>query len=123
MREYQVKRAMPSRIDRVGQTPTASRDGHSVGDVRQHPTYKTAASNDTGAEVVNSRMETPRDPSGFVHDFKNQLGIVLGFAELLIAATPDEDPRKADIREIRDAAQTALGLVERLESTLHPDGE
>lgn len=68
-------------------------------------------------------METPWDPSSFVHDFKNQMGIVLGFTELLIAATPDEDPRKADIREIREAAQTALGLVERLGSTLHPDGE
>lgn len=68
-------------------------------------------------------METPWDPSAFVHDFKNQLGIVMGFAELLIAETPDGDPRKADIREIREAAQTALDLVERLNSTLHPDAE
>lgn len=114
---------MLSSYDRVGQTPTASRDRHCVSDVRQHPTYKTAASTDTGTEVANSRMEMPWDPSGFVHDFKNQLGIVLGFTELLIAETPDDDPRKADIREIREAAQAALDLVERLKSALRPDGE
>lgn len=68
-------------------------------------------------------MGTPWDPSGFIHDFKNQLGIVLGFAELLIAETPDDDPRKADIREIRSAAQIALELVERLKNTPRPRGE
>ena len=54
-----------------------------------------------------------RSPT-LVHDFKNQLGIVLGFAELLIAETPDHDPRKADLQEIHKAAGEALKLLSRL---------
>lgn len=59
-------------------------------------------------------MEPLAAPPALVHDFKNQLGIVLGFAELLIAETPDDDPRKADMCEIRQAAEAALSLLARL---------
>lgn len=34
--------------------------------------------------------------SSLIHDFKNQLGIVLGFSEPLLADLADTDPRKAD---------------------------
>ena len=59
-------------------------------------------------------MEPSPIPPMFVHDFKNQLGIVLGFSELLISETPDDDPRKADMLEIHKAAIGALALLERL---------
>jgi signal transduction histidine kinase len=48
------------------------------------------------------------------HDFKNQLAIILGFAELLLTESPAGDPRRGDFEEILKAAETALNLLARL---------
>jgi hypothetical protein len=48
------------------------------------------------------------------HDFKNQLAIICGFAEILLADTADGDPRRRDLEEIHTAALTALDLLARL---------
>ena len=48
------------------------------------------------------------------HDFKNQLAIIRGFAEILIAEAPPGDPRRRDLEEIHKAAVTALDLLARL---------
>ena len=48
------------------------------------------------------------------HDFKNQLSIVLGFAEMLLAGAPADDPRRGDFEEIHKAATTALDLLARV---------
>lgn len=49
----------------------------------------------------------------FKHDLKNQLGIVLGFIELLIEDTPETDPRRQDMLEIRKAASASLAILNR----------
>ena len=48
------------------------------------------------------------------HDFKNQLAIIRGFAELLIAEAPADVPRRRDLEEIHKAAMNGLALLERL---------
>ena len=48
------------------------------------------------------------------HDFKNQLAIIRGFAEILLAETDVTDPRHRDLQEIYKAAVTALELLDRL---------
>ena len=48
------------------------------------------------------------------HDFKNQLAIIRGFSEILLAEAAAGDPRRRDLEEIHKAAVTALDLVERL---------
>jgi hypothetical protein len=48
------------------------------------------------------------------HDFKNHLGIILGFSEILIADAAAGDPRRGDFEEIRNAAVAALDLVARV---------
>lgn len=45
------------------------------------------------------------------HDISNQLGIILGFAELLLDEMDPGDARRADIQEIAAAAQKALDLI------------
>jgi signal transduction histidine kinase len=45
------------------------------------------------------------------HDITNQLGIILGFAELLLDEMDPGDARRADIQEIAAAAQKALDLI------------
>jgi signal transduction histidine kinase len=45
------------------------------------------------------------------HDITNQLGIILGFAELMLDEMDPGDARRADIQEIAAAAQKALDLI------------
>ena len=47
----------------------------------------------------------------WTHDLKNQIGIVLGFSELLLGDLEPDDPRRADAQEIHDAACRALELL------------
>jgi hypothetical protein len=51
------------------------------------------------------------------HDFKNQLAIIRGFAEILVAEATPGDPRRADLEEIHKAAVKALELL----ASLYPD--
>ena len=48
------------------------------------------------------------------HDFKNQLAIIRGFSEILLAESAAADPRRRDLEEIHKAAITALELLARL---------
>ena len=51
------------------------------------------------------------------HDLKNQLGIVLGYSELILADMDNSDPLRADLEEIRKAGQQAMALVVELGET------
>ena len=53
----------------------------------------------------------PLTSSRWRHDITNQLGIILGFAELLLDEMDPADARRADIQEIATAAQKALDLI------------
>jgi len=48
------------------------------------------------------------------HDLANQLGIIRGFAELLLAGAADDDPLRVDFEEIHKAATAALDLLARM---------
>lgn len=48
------------------------------------------------------------------HDFKNQLAIIRGFAEILLDEAAVGDPRRRDLEEIHRAAVTALDLLARV---------
>jgi signal transduction histidine kinase len=52
------------------------------------------------------------------HDFKNQLAIIRGFAEILLAEAAAGDPRRRDLEEIHKAAVNALDLLARM---YHPE--
>jgi hypothetical protein len=61
-------------------------------------------------------MDDDKAPLGTLkHDLKNQLGIVLGFIELLIEETPEDDSRHVDMLEIRKATYASLALLDRLQ--------
>jgi signal transduction histidine kinase len=48
------------------------------------------------------------------HDFKNQLAIIRGFSEILVAELEEGDPRRRDVEEIYKAAVAALTLLDRM---------
>ncbi len=55
------------------------------------------------------------------HDFKNQLAIILGFSDILLAEAAPSDPRRGDFKEIHTAATAALDLLARLFPTPRAD--
>jgi signal transduction histidine kinase len=53
------------------------------------------------------------DESDFDHTLKNQLAIILGYADLLMEDLSPEDPRFEDLQEIHKAALSAVALFDR----------
>ena len=47
------------------------------------------------------------------HAVKNHLAVILGFCELLLADTPEEDHRHQDLQEINRAARALIALFKR----------
>ena len=58
-----------------------------------------------------------REPD-LLHQFKNQLGIIVGFCDLLVDELPEDDPKRMDILEIRKAGRAAMALVPELAKRL-----
>ena len=50
------------------------------------------------------------------HDLKNQLGVIVGYAELIQQRLDQSNPLRSEVDEIMRAAQHALMLVRQLES-------
>jgi signal transduction histidine kinase len=50
----------------------------------------------------------------FVHDMKNMLGIIIGYSSLLLDDMTADDPRRADVDEIRKAGEDAVALLDGL---------
>ena len=48
------------------------------------------------------------------HDFRNQLAIIRGFAEVLLSEAAPGDPRSRDLEEIHKASMNALNLLDRV---------
>ena len=57
---------------------------------------------------------TPSDIQKLRHDLKNQLGIVVGFSEILLNEMDAADRHRPDVQEIHLAAMNALDLLSRL---------
>ncbi len=51
---------------------------------------------------------------GIAHDFNNLLTVVIGFSELLLIDTDEQDPAYADLQKINKAGQKGADLVGRL---------
>jgi hypothetical protein len=58
--------------------------------------------------------EPTRSLGRWRHDMKNQIGIVLGFSDLLIQEMDPADRRRADLQEIHTAATRAMELLAML---------
>lgn len=58
--------------------------------------------------------EMPLGEPACLHAFKNQLSIVIGFADLLMADFPAGDFRRRDVEEIRKAGCAAVSLIPTL---------
>ena len=61
--------------------------------------------------------DEPRQPDSKVFDtatihlLNNHLGVILGFVDLVLEETPEGDPRRRDLLEIKQAAAAAIALM------------
>jgi hypothetical protein len=60
--------------------------------------------------------------SRFVHDMKNMLGIVIGYSNLLLDDMAADDPKRADVDEIRKAGENAVALLETWKAASPDEG-
>jgi signal transduction histidine kinase len=67
-----------------------------------------------GEAAVSEEAERPDSNRVLVHDFRNLLAVIVNYCELIAAETTDPEAIKADIAEIRTAAERALELTEKL---------
>ncbi len=56
-----------------------------------------------------------------VHEFKNQLSIIVGFCDLLMTTVPPDSQARRDIAQIQRASEAALDLLPELARRLDPD--
>jgi hypothetical protein len=61
----------------------------------------------------NMAQESP-----LVHQLKNHLAIIVGFCDLLLEGMAQDDPKRADIEEMRKAGQAALDLLPDLSARI-----
>jgi hypothetical protein len=68
----------------------------------------------TGEAAVGGGPERPDPDRVLVHDFRNLLAVIVNYCELIAAETTDPEAIKADVAEIRIAAERALELTDKL---------
>jgi hypothetical protein len=68
----------------------------------------------TGEAALGGGPERPDPDRVLVHDFRNLLAVIVNYCELIAAETTDPDAIKADVAEIRIAAERALELTDKL---------
>ena len=72
----------------------------------------------SGEAAVSEGTEQPDANRVLVHDFRNLLAVIVNYCELIADETTDPEAIKADIVEIRTAADRALELTEELRRRL-----
>ena len=49
-----------------------------------------------------------------IHEFRNLLAVIVNYSDLIADETNDPDAVKADIQEVRSAAERAIALTEKI---------
>lgn len=62
--------------------------------------------------MIDEKTQPPMTLSSeTIHVLRNHVGIILGFVDLVLDDTPEEDPRRHDLVEIKQAAVSAAVLL------------
>ena len=68
----------------------------------------------TGETSLSRHDDHPDESRVLIHDLRNLLAVIVNYCELIAAETNDPEAIKADIAEIRLAADRAIALSEKL---------
>jgi two-component system, cell cycle sensor histidine kinase and response regulator CckA len=63
---------------------------------------------------------------GIAHDFNNLISVIKGYTEILLENLPEDDPNRADLKQIEEASHRAVSLTTQLlafsrKQTLQPE--
>jgi signal transduction histidine kinase len=74
---------------------------------------------------VNPENVMPADEESrvLIHDFRNLLAVIVNYSELIAEETDDAEAVKADIAEVRAAAERAIAMTDKLRSVNRPHVE
>ncbi len=71
---------------------------------------------------MSEATDQPMDPARvLVHDFRNLLAVIVNYSELIGEELDDPAAIKADIQEIKAAAERAIAMTEKLPRTSRPE--
>jgi hypothetical protein len=65
-------------------------------------------------EAIVSAGGGPTASRELVHEFRNLLAVIVNYCELIAEETADPEAIKADLHEIRTAAERALSLTDKI---------
>ena len=69
----------------------------------------------TGEAALNGGGEHSEEGNRvLIHDFRNLLAVIVNYCELIAEETTDSEAVRADIQEIKVAAERAIALTEKL---------
>ena len=74
----------------------------------------------TGETALNAGGQTDDGNRVLIHDFRNLLAVIVNYCELIAEETGDPEAVRADIQEIRLAAERAIALTEKLRRPASP---
>jgi len=68
-----------------------------------------------GEEAVSPDGAQPEDPDRvLIHDFRNLLAVIVNYSELISEELDDPEAIRADIKEVKTAAEKAIAMTEKL---------
>ena len=66
------------------------------------------------APVTESSKPPEDETRVLIHDFRNLLAVIVNYSELIAEETGDPEAVRADIAEVRMAAERAIAMTEKL---------
>jgi signal transduction histidine kinase len=67
-----------------------------------------------GARATEGPSPAEDETRTLIHDFRNLLAVIVNYSELIAEETGDPEAVRADITEIRTAAERAIAMTEKL---------
>jgi signal transduction histidine kinase len=68
-----------------------------------------------GEEAVSQNGDAAMDPGRvLIHDFRNLLAVIVNYSELIGEELNDPEAIRADIQEIKAAAEKAIAMTDKL---------
>jgi signal transduction histidine kinase len=75
----------------------------------------------TGETTLSSSHDPSEETERIlIHDFRNLLAVIINYSELIAEETGDPEAVRADIVEVRAAAERAIVLTEKLRHPAKP---
>ena len=75
------------------------------------------------APVTESSKPPEDETRVLIHDFRNLLAVIVNYSELIAEETGDPEAVRADIAEVRMAAERAIAMTEKLRGLKRVPGQ